>query len=69
MTKDVNVVVREKKNLASKEEKKAKRKEDKKVKKLQKKLKTAKKIQQLLAENPEMLQFAMNGKEKSEEKR
>ena len=42
--------------------KKAKRKEDKKVKKLQKKLKTAKKIQQLLADDPGLLQaLALSG--------
>ena len=39
------------------------------MKKLQKQLKTAKKIQQLLAENPEMLQLALSGDKKRKKKR
>ena len=38
------------------------------MKKLQKQLKTAKKIQQLLADNPEVLQLALSGKTKSKKK-
>ena len=49
-------------NDLAKKERREKRKEDKKVKKLQKKLETAKKIQQLFADNPELLQaLALSG--------
>ena len=49
-------------------QKKAKKREDKKVKKLQKQLKTAKKIEQLLTDNPEMVQLALAGSKKSKKK-